>query len=116
MSFRGSIVCLAVFVVGGSIHRLRAETAGGEGPPLHVVKLALNESDVTRVPTHPSVTVFVQFPSPITDYSGRGFTEDPQRSAGEFVLRFIGGDNYFTLSPLTETARRTLHVVVSGKD
>jgi hypothetical protein len=113
---RWSIVRLAFLVVlACSARSVCAGEDAGDAVPVRVVRLSLRENDVTYIPTHPSVTIFIQFPFPISDYSGRGFTEDPQQAAGDFVLRQIDGDNYLIVCPLTETARRTLHVVTGGK-
>lgn len=94
---------------------------GGEGASnipassnTKVATLELQENQVVCVPTHPNVTVFIQFPGPITDFAGRGFSEDPAEVAGDFFVRHVDGDSYLAVTPLTDTARRTLHVISGG--
>lgn len=88
-----------------------AQVAGG----VKVVTLELHDNAITYVPTNPSVTVFFQFPAPITDYAGRGFSEDPAEVAGDFFVRHLDGDAYMAVTPLTDIASRTLHVVSGGR-
>ncbi|MDX2185653.1 MAG: hypothetical protein SFV32_01875 [Opitutaceae bacterium] len=88
-------------------------------PPLRgqnpVMTLPLDGGRVTQVPTHVSLALLVEFPEPITDYAGRGFTEDATTHAGEFLLRWGMNDPYLVVAPLVEGARAILHVVVAGR-
>lgn len=77
--------------------------------------LRLTEGEVAQVPTHPSLAVLLEFPVAITDYAGRGFTEDPAAVAGDFFLRWGAGDSYLAVSPLVEGARGVLHVITAGR-
>ncbi|WP_404424668.1 hypothetical protein [Nibricoccus sp. IMCC34717] len=101
---RAFVLCLTVWV---GVVSLRAENP--------VVALPLDANQVTRVPTHPALALLVEFPGPITDYAGRGFTEDVGASAGDFLLRWGASDSYLVVAPLTEGARATLHVMMGGR-
>jgi hypothetical protein len=79
-----------------------------------VVALPLDSNQVMRVPTHPALALLVEFPGPISDYAGRGFTEDAGAAAGEFLLRWGANDSYLVVAPLVEGARATLHVMMGG--
>lgn len=83
--------------------------------PQRVFTLQLHENEVISIPTNPSVTLFIQFPAVVTDYTGRGFSSDPQREAGDFYIRHVDGDSYLSIAPLTELAERTIHIVCEGR-
>lgn len=114
-TWRLSLILCLLFSLGLPV---RAEVAPAFAAPdsgnLKVVLLPLSAEKVTYIPSNPKVTVFVQFPHPISDYAGRGFSEDPSEVAGDFFVRCLEGDSYFAVTPMTVSASRTLHVVCGG--
>jgi hypothetical protein len=112
-------IALSIFLgctwIHGALANSESQKPTSAQTDRRVVALELKENGVTYVPTNPNVTIFLQFPSPIEDFTGRGFTEDPTQVAGDFFLRHLDGDNYLTITPMTDVARRTLHVVCGGK-
>jgi hypothetical protein len=105
----------AIFAGAVVIVDTKDAAAASDQDLLKVATLELKENAVVYVPTHPNVTLFLQFPDVIADYTGRGFSDNPSEVAGDFYVRHLDGDSYLSVTPLTEDARRTLHVVCSGK-
>jgi hypothetical protein len=74
------------------------------------------EADERRpvaVPTEPENTVEVDFPWPVEDWAGRGFTPDPEKFAGDFVIEAARGSPRLFVTPVAAGAHRVLHVVVA---
>ena len=51
-------------------------------------------------PTEPGNTVEVDFPWPLEDWAGRGFTPDPERFAGDFVIEAARGKPRIFVTPV----------------
>jgi hypothetical protein len=66
------------------------------------------------VPTEPENTVELEFPWPLEDWAGRGFTPDPEKYAGDFVIEATRGTPHIFVTPVAAGARRVLHVVLAG--
>ncbi len=95
--------------------------AGGEpeaAPPPTIARMPLPPEDSERqpvgVPTEPENTVEIDFPSPLEDWAGRGFTPDAERFAGDFVIEAARGKERIFVTPLASGAHRVLHVVLAG--
>jgi hypothetical protein len=74
------------------------------------------EADERRpvaVPTEPDNTVEIDFPWPVDDWAGRGFTPDTDRFAGDFVIEATRGQPRIFVTPVSATAHRVLHVVLA---
>jgi hypothetical protein len=88
--------------------------------PASIVRVALGpEAEEVRpvaVPTEPENTVELDLPAPLVDWAGRGFTPDPERFAGDFVIEAARGSPRCYVTPVTAGAHRVLHVVVGGAD
>ncbi len=95
----------------------RAAAADGAGAPPSIIRMALpQESDETRpvaVPAGPENTVEVDFPWPVQDWAGRGFTPDAEKFAGDFVIEAARGSPRLFVTPIAAGAHRVLHVVVA---
>jgi hypothetical protein len=98
-----------------------ATLAGGapaDRPPASIVRVALGpEAEERRplaVPTEPENTVELDFPAPLEDWAGRGFTPDPERFAGDFVIEAARGNPRCFVTPVTAGAHRVLHVVLAA--
>lgn len=75
------------------------------------------ELDAARplfVPTHPRVATTIRFPGPIGAPEGRGFTEDEQRSSGEYLIAWSQGDSHLTLTPFEGAGPSNLNVPYQG--
>lgn len=91
-----------------------------DSAPASIVRIVLGpEAEEVRpvdVPTEPENTVELDLPGPLVDWAGRGFTPDPERFAGDFVIEAARGSPRCFVTPVTTGAHRVLHVVVSGPD
>jgi len=91
--------------------------AGGEASPASIVHVALGPEDEERrpyvVPCEPADTVEVDLPRPLAEWAGRGFTPDPERFAGDFVIEAARGQSRLFVTPVTAGAHRVLHVVLA---
>jgi hypothetical protein len=95
--------------------------AGGTVPdpqtPASIVRIALpaeeDERQPVALPTEPENTVEVDFPLPVDDWAGRGFTPDPEKYAGDFVIEATRGKPRIFVTPVTAEAHRVLHVVMA---
>ena len=65
------------------------------------------------VPTEPENTVELDFPWPLEDWAGRGFTPDAEKYAGDFVIEANRGKQRVFVTPVSAGAHRVLHVVLS---
>jgi hypothetical protein len=90
-------------------------TAAQPAPPPSIVRIALpaeqDERQPIEVPTEPQNTVEVDFPWPLEDWAGRGFTPDAERFAGDFVIGAVRGKTRIFITPIAAGAHRVLHVV-----
>ncbi len=86
-------------------------------PPPSIVRLALpaeaEERRPVAVPTGPDNTVEVDFPWPLEDWAGRGFTPDAEKYAGDFVIEAARGATRLFVTPVAAAAHRVLHVVLA---
>jgi len=86
-------------------------------PPPSIVRIALpSESDERQplvLPTEPENTIEVDFPWPLEDWAGRGFTPDAERFAGDFVIEAARGRARIFVTPVAAGAHRVLHVVLA---
>ncbi|HEY1792389.1 MAG TPA: hypothetical protein VGG34_05685 [Opitutaceae bacterium] len=91
---------------------------GADGPPPSIVRLPMPaEADQSRpveVPTEPDNTVEVDFPWGVSDWAGRGFTPDPDKYAGDFVIEAARGSPRIFVTPVAPGAHRVLDVVLLG--
>ena len=89
-------------------------------PPPSIVRIALaDEADERRpvaLPTEAENTVEVDFPWPVEDWAGRGFTPDADRFAGDFVIEAERGKTRIFVTPVTAGAHRVLHVIHGGPE
>ncbi len=94
-----------------------AQWARAEEPPASIVSIALpGEADERRpvaVPTEPENTVELDFPWPVEDWAGRGFTPDAERFAGDFVIEATRGRARIFVTPVAAGAHRVLLVVLA---
>jgi hypothetical protein len=74
------------------------------------------EADERRplaLPTEPGNTAEIDFPWPVEDWAGRGFTPDPEKFAGDFVIQATRGSPRIFVTPVAAEAHRVLHVVLA---
>jgi hypothetical protein len=95
----------------------RCALATDQEPPPSIVRIKLpaeaEERRPLEVPTEPENTVEVDFPWPIADWAGRGFTPDPEKFAGDFVIEAARGTARLFVTPVAAGAHRVLHVVLA---
>jgi hypothetical protein len=107
--YPGFLLAVAAFAV--------AKCAAQPAPP-SIVRIALpaesDERQPISVPAEPENTVEVDLPWPLQDWAGRGFTPDPDRFAGDFVVEATRGDTRFFVTPVAAEAHRVLHVVMAA--
>ena len=91
--------------------------ADGPAPPPTIVRIILSpeaeERQPIAIPTEPENTVEVDFPWPLEDWAGRGFTPDAERFAGDFVIEAARGSPRIFVTPVAADAHRVLHVVLA---
>jgi hypothetical protein len=89
--------------------------AATEAPP-SIVRIELppeaEEHQPFALPTEPENTLEIDFPWPVADWAGRGFTPDPERYAGDFVIQASRGATRVFVTPVAAQAHRVLHVVL----
>ncbi len=89
-------------------------------PPESIVRMALPaEADEHRpvvVPTEADNSVEIDFPWPVDDWAGRGFTPDCDKFAGDFVIEATRGEPRIFVTPVSALAHRVLHVVLAPPD
>jgi hypothetical protein len=109
-------LCAAALM--NAVALVSAGRSGDAGTPASIVALALApEADERRpveVPTEPENTTEIDFPWPVDDWAGRGFTPDAERFAGDFVIEAVRGRARIFVTPVAAGAHRVLHVVLSG--
>jgi hypothetical protein len=92
--------------------------ASGTGASPTIVRLALPaegaEGLPVSVPTQTENTTELDFPWPVADWAGRGFTPDPEKFAGDFVIEATRGSPRVFITPVAERARRVLHAVLAA--
>jgi hypothetical protein len=90
----------------------------GEPLPATIVRIVLPEEQAERrpiaVPTAGDDAVEVDFPWALEDWAGRGFTPDPEKFAGDFVIDAGRGRTRLFVTPVTPAAHRILHVVLAA--
>jgi hypothetical protein len=95
-------------------------TACAAEPPPSIVRIELppesEEHQPFTLPTEPENTLEIDFPWPVTDWAGRGFTPDPERFAGDFVIEASRGKTRVFVTPVAAQAHRVLHVVLAEPD
>ena len=94
-----------------------AAQSPGKGSSATIERIILPpEGDELRpaaVPTEPENTVELDFPRPVEDWAGRGFTPDAEKYAGDFVIEATRGKERVFVTPIAAGAHRVLHVVLS---
>lgn len=111
--FRAALAVALLFGARGS--SAAASPAGPSEFSGAIQNAALDPAQPLFVPTHPRVTTTVCFPSSIGAPDGRGFTEDEQKQAGEYLVSWTRGDAYFTLTPLAGAGALNLNVPYKGR-
>ncbi len=85
--------------------------------PASIVRIALPDEEDERLPlalpTEPENTLEIDLPWPVSDWAGRGFTPDPEKYAGDFVVEAARGSPRIFVTPLAAQAHRVLHVVLA---
>jgi len=85
--------------------------------PSTIVRIELppeaDEHQPFALPTEPENTLEVDFPWPVEDWAGRGFTPDPEKFAGDFVIEATRGSSRLFVTPVAAQAHRILHVVLA---
>jgi hypothetical protein len=108
----------ALFLVLALVGPAPARGSGEPAPPATILRMPLPPEDEERqpvvIPTEPENTVEVDFPWPIEDWAGRGFTPDPEKFAGDFVVEATRGKERIFVTPVAPGAHRVLHVVLAG--
>jgi hypothetical protein len=93
--------------------RLRGESAGA--PPPTIRRLILPAESAQRypiaIPTDPEHSVELDFPWPVVDWAGRGFTPDPEAFAGDFLVDASRGSPRIFVTPLVSGGHRILHLI-----
>jgi hypothetical protein len=102
----------------GAALALAALGAGAAPEPSpSIVRITLppeaEERQPFALPTEPENTVEIDFPWPVADWAGRGFTPDPERYAGDLVIEAKRGMTRLFVTPVTAQAHRVLHVVLA---
>jgi hypothetical protein len=69
-----------------------------------------DEHQAFLIPTAAEWSLEIDFPYPIADWAGRGFTPDPERFAGDFMIEAVRGSTRLYVSALAADAHRVLHV------
>ncbi len=114
---RAFLGAAALLVAGGgpAAGVLRGSTAGAPPPPT-IRRLLLPSESAQRypiaVPTDPDHSVELDFPWPVVDWAGRGFTPDPETYAGDFLVDARRGSPRIFVTPLVSGGHRVLHLIV----
>jgi|CZKI01.1.fsa_nt_gi hypothetical protein len=115
MNRRGLLFLLPV--AAGVLCALSAGPVADPAPPPSIVRIELPaEGDERRplaLPTEPGSTTEIDFPWPVEDWAGRGFTPDPEKFAGDFVIQAARGSPRVFVTPVAAEAHRVLHVVLA---
>jgi hypothetical protein len=94
--------------------------ARGAEAPASIVRVPLGPAEAERrpyaIPCAPADTVEVDLPRPLAEWAGRGFTPDPERFAGDFVIEAARGQRRLFVTAVTAGAHRVLHVVLAGAE
>jgi hypothetical protein len=110
------LLMLLPFAAGACAGRA-ANPVADAAQPQSIVRIVLAaEADERRpvaLPTEPGNTVEIDFPWPVEDWAGRGFTPDAERFAGDFVVEATRGKPRIFVTPVAADAHRVLHVVLS---
>ena len=96
---------------------LAAPVHAETGPPASIVRISLPDEAGERrpvaLPTEPENTIEIDFPWPVDDWAGRGFTPDAEKFAGDLVVEASRGKARIFVTPVTAGAHRVLDVVLS---
>ena len=99
--------------------RAAAAVPPEDGPRLAptIVHIGLQPESEQRfpiiVPTEPEITLELEFPWPLEDWIGRGFTPEPGKYAGDFIVDATRGSTRLFVAPIVPQAHRVLHVILS---
>jgi hypothetical protein len=108
---------LLLLPVAGACLAGAAGAAADGATPASIVRIALppeaDERSPLALPTEPGNTVEIDFPWPLEDWAGRGFTPDAERFAGDFVIEATRGKPRVFVTPIAADAHRVLHVVLA---
>jgi len=90
------------------------------GPPPSIVRISLpdeaGERQPVTLPTEPENTIEIDFPWPVEDWAGRGFTPDAEKFAGDLVVEAARGKPRIFVTPVAAGAHRVLDVILSEPD
>jgi hypothetical protein len=115
MSLRPLLIILPV--AAGARCECAEIPAAGSAPPASIVRIALaaesDERSPLALPTEPGNTVEIDFPWPVEDWAGRGFTPEPEKFAGDFVIQATRGSPRIFVTPVAAEAHRVLHVLIA---
>lgn len=90
---------------------------GGAGEPAAVnpvLQAEIDEFTPTVIPTSSIRTTTIMFPIPIDDVQGTGFTPDPSKVDGDFLISVR--TRYISLTAQRDGIRRNLNVIAGGKN
>ena len=111
---------LVLALLAGAAGPLLAGVTPEVGLQPSIVRIALSLDEDERqpfaLPTEPDDTLEIDFPWPVEDWAGRGFTPDPERYAGDFVVEATRGRRRIFVTPVAAQAHRVLHVVLTLPD
>ena len=89
-------------------------------PAATIVRIVLPaETDLRQpvaLPSEPENTIEVDFPWPVVDWAGRGFTPDAEKFAGDFEIEATRGTPRIFVTPIAEEAHRVLYVGLGEPD
>jgi hypothetical protein len=104
-------------VLIATVCALAALRGAADPVPSTIVRIELppeaDEHQPFALPTEPENTLEVDFPWPVEDWAGRGFTPDPEKFAGDFVIEATRGSSRLFVTPVAAQAHRILHVVLA---
>jgi len=99
---------------------LAGALAQGAGDFQGIVRVPLpperEEHRTISVPTEAENTVELDFPWPVLEWAGRGFTPDAEKYAGDFVVEAPKGTARVFVTPVSPGAHRVLDLVVQLPD
>jgi len=67
-----------------------------------ILKLDLVDTKTYSIPVHSATTLSIKFPHPIESIDGSGFTNDPAKYSGEYLISTCPEKNLLSIYPLTE--------------
>lgn len=87
-----------------------------------VVQAELSASEPFIIPVHPNRTLTIGFPETIEGVYGKGFTRDPSKVSGDYLLDFVDDDRFLALSMVSNqgpnalaTPPWNLNIIIQGQ-